>query len=169
MKNLFKHPYRVGTNQYKAKTKYRFWGSVAWLSAIILVTVIMGINAKQNQVVVNAAELIYITPTPTPKPEEMTEKEKIVAYIKEVFGKDADRAFKLLECENRSLNPNAINTAGNTPAGSRDIGIFQINEYWQGVNGKFLFDPKINVQIAYKIFKDSGYSFKMWTCDKPRN
>lgn len=168
MRNLFKHPYRQGTNQYQPKRHYRFWKDVSWLVLIMIAVSVVGYNAKQNQVIVNAAELIYITPTPfieNPTKDQQT----ISDYIKEVFGKDADRAFKLLECENRSLNPNAVNTAGNTPAGSRDIGVFQINEYWQGVNGKFLFNPKINVQIAYQIFKDSGYSFKMWACNSPRN
>lgn len=95
-----------------------------------------------------------------------TSSEGVEEIIREVFGKHSDKAFKLLECENKSLNPNAVNTAGNTPAGSRDIGVFQINEYWQGVNAKFLFDPELNVRIAWKIYEDSGYSFKMWTCGK---
>ena len=168
MRNLFTHPYKQGTNQYQPKRKYLFWKDLAWFSVIILITIIMGVSAKQNQIVVNATELIYITPTPFIE-NPTKDQQSIVDYIKEVFGKDADRAFKLLECENRSLNPSAVNTAGNTPVGSRDIGIFQINEYWQGVNGKFLFEPTINIQIAYKIFKDSGYTFKMWSCDKPRN
>lgn len=102
------------------------------------------------------------TPTPTPLPEQMAvEKE-----IRHVFGKYADQAFKVLKCENASLNPKAVNTAGNTPKGSRDIGVFQINEYWQGVNGKFLLEPDINVRIAYKIFKDNGHSWERWTCGR---
>lgn len=120
-----------------------------------------------------------ITPTPTisegqgsedmgsvPEPAVLGEYEEMRELIKEVFGDHADKAFKLLECENRGLDPKAVNTAGNYPEGSRDIGLFQINEYWQGVNAKFLFDAELNTRIAYKIFKDSDYTFKMWTCGK---
>lgn len=94
------------------------------------------------------------------------EKEKIKEMIKARFGEHYDKSMQLLSCENASLNPNAVNTAGNTPAGSRDIGIYQINEYWQGVHAKFLFDPETNIAIAWQIYKDSGYTFKMWTCGK---
>ncbi len=86
--------------------------------------------------------------------------------IDQVFGSDAPKAYKLLSCENSSLNPNAVNTAGNYPVGSRDIGIFQVNEFWQKVNAKFLFDPTINIQIAHKIYTDSGNNFSMWSCGK---
>jgi len=99
-----------------------------------------------------------ILPTPTPNPIEND--------IQQIFGDDAPKAFKLLSCENHSLNPNAVNTAGNYPAGSRDIGVFQINEFWQKVNAKFLFNPDINIRIAHQIYQDSGNSFRMWTCGR---
>lgn len=102
-------------------------------------------------------------PTPTPTP---TEKEQIEAYIKEVFGEDADKAFLVTGCENKALNPNAVNTAGNFPIGSRDIGVFQINEYWQRTQGKFLFNWKVNVEIAHQLFEENGKSFHLWTCGR---
>lgn len=93
--------------------------------------------------------------------------------IYKVFGPYGDRAMKLLTgkgCqENPSLNPKAINVNKDL-VGSKDFGVFQINNYWQGVtNTKFLLDPHINIRLAYKIFVDSGYSFKMWTCGKYHN
>jgi len=100
------------------------------------------------------------------QPEVSIAPSPIKDEIKQVFGNDADKAFKLLSCENGRLNPNAVNTAGNYPAGSRDIGVFQVNEYWQKVNAKFLFNPAINIRIAYQIYKDDGYSFHMWTCGR---
>lgn len=103
------------------------------------------------------------TPTATPTP---TQRDLIAAEIERVFGPDAPKAFKLLACENHALNPDAVNTAGNVPAGSRDIGVFQINEYWQKTQARFLFEPDINIRIAYKIFKDNGYSFERWTCGR---
>ncbi len=101
----------------------------------------------------------------TEEPEQ-SEHDQIVAYINEVFGDDADKAFKLLSCENASLNPNAVNTAGNTPAGSRDTGVFQINEYWQKVQYKFLLNWRVNVEIAHQLYRENGDSFKLWSCAK---
>lgn len=102
-------------------------------------------------------------PTPTPATESYT---KIASRIKKVFGPDSPKAFKLLSCENGLLNPDAVNTAGNFPLGSRDIGVFQINEYWQKVNAKFLFNPDINILIAHQIYEESGKNFKMWSCGR---
>jgi hypothetical protein len=96
----------------------------------------------------------------------LTEREQIVNYIHEVFGKDADKAFLVLSCENKRLSPNAVNTAGNYPVGSRDIGVFQINEHWQAVQGKFLFNWKINIEIAHQLYVENGNSFKLWTCGR---
>lgn len=101
------------------------------------------------------------TPTPTVDPNQAIKDE-----INDVFGKDADKAFRLLKCENSSLNPNAINTAGNYPKGSRDMGIFQINEYWEGVNGRFLLNPDINIRIAYQLYMENGRKFSLWTCGR---
>jgi len=99
-----------------------------------------------------------ITPTPSISP--------IHTEIEQVFGSDSPKAFKLLSCENSSLNPDAVNTAGNYPAGSRDIGVFQINEYWQKVNAKFLFNSDINIRMAYQLYKENGNSFRLWTCGR---
>jgi len=107
------------------------------------------------------------TPIPTTVPTPKTESyNQISGKIKKIFGPDAPKAFKLLSCENGLLNPDAVNTAGNFPIGSRDIGVFQINEYWQKVNAKFLFNPDINILIANQIYNESGKSFKMWSCGR---
>lgn len=99
--------------------------------------------------------------------EPQTQEEQIRAYIVEVFGaNDAKKAFQLLKCENGRLNPNAVNTTGNTPAGSRDIGVFQVNEFWQKTQGKFLFNWKINVEIAHQLYRENGNTFKLWSCGR---
>lgn len=119
-----------------------------------------------------------VTPTPTPGPIAVTasqkpilptlgtQREQVQEYIREVFGSDSIKAFKLLSCENSSMNPEQVNTYGNYPAGSRDIGVFMINEYWQQVNAKFLFNYKINVLIAKQLYSENGNSFKLWTCGR---
>jgi len=98
--------------------------------------------------------------------------------IKEVFGEHADKAFLILKgrgdgtcAENRYLDPKAKNRnwIKGQPGkySSTDWGVFQINDHWQGVtNTKFLLDPSINIRMAWRIFEDSGYTFKMWTCGK---
>lgn len=118
------------------------------------------------------AEMPMVSPVPAEFNIELTEKEEtpeqeqIRAYIKEVFGQDAGKAFQLLSCENSSLNPAAVNTAGNQPEGSRDTGVFQINEYWQKVQYRFLLNWKINIQIAHQIYVENGHSFERWTCGR---
>lgn len=86
-----------------------------------------------------------------------TEKEQIIAYIVEVFKEDAPDAFNVLFCENRGLNPRAVNLNKN---GTRDLGIFQLNDaYWGGEEN---FDWKLNIDKAHKIFEKQGW--KPWTC-----
>lgn len=89
--------------------------------------------------------------------EALTEKEQIIQYIVEVFGEDAPDAFSVLYCENRNLNPNAVNYNRN---GTRDLGIFQLNDqYWGGDEN---FNWKTNIDKAHKIFKNGGWS--QWSC-----
>lgn len=150
--------------------KVNTWRDIIVISFVVTIVTAVGMDRKPDVKIISPipvkafAEAI---PTPTPVIEiKTTEQQQIAEHIKEVFGEDADKAFKVLSCENKALRPDAVNTTGNSPAGSRDIGVFQINEYWQKVNGRFLFNPKVNVEIAYQIFKESGNSFKMWSCGK---
>jgi len=96
--------------------------------------------------------------------EPITDIEKEI-YM--VFGEEHfDKAMMIVDCENKEQDPKAVNVNTDTH-NSRDIGIFQINQYWQKVgNAKFLFDPAINIRIAWRIYENDGYSFKQWTCGK---
>lgn len=115
-------------------------------------------------------EMVYsepaITPTPSPSLEPSpspsiapkTQKEQITDYIHEVFKEDANDAFKVLECENKPLNPEAENWNRN---GTWDAGIFQINQ----VHGRSMQDMKNwkkNIDQAYKIFSKQGW--RPWAC-----
>jgi len=165
---------RRGSNQYRTKTHYKYEQPVMLVILIILLGVLVyaAISGLLNtKPAVTEANASYISPvataSATPTPTVTVEPSGDVAdMIRKTFGIHADKAFALLACENATLNPRAVNTAGNVPAGSRDIGVFQINSYWQGVHEKFLFDPQTNVQLAWQIYRDSGYSFKMWSCGK---
>lgn len=105
-----------------------------------------------------------LTPSPTPLPD--ASETTIDGYIVKVFGKDAPKAFLLLTCENSTHDPDLVNTAGNYPPGSRDIGVFMVNEYWQEVNPKYLFNWKINIHIAKQLYDENHGTFRMWTCGK---
>src|ERR1035437_8600897 len=87
-----------------------------------------------------------------------TEQQQIKAYIKEVFGDQADNAYKVLACENGRLNPKA---RGMNTNGTSDVGIFQINSV-HGVPESYLKDWRTNVDIAYQIYKGSGWG--AWSC-----
>jgi hypothetical protein len=171
--------YKKGSNQFKKKTRgFQFKGykEVAAILIFLLPVIYFGNQVERQKegnfvspLPADANTRIYVPVTgiPTPTIESPVEPHNaITEEINQVFGNDAPKAFQVLSCENHALNPNAVNTAGNYPVGSRDIGIFQINEYWQGVNAKFLFNPDINIRMAYQIYKDDGYSFKMWTCGR---
>ena len=157
----------------KMKRTLAQYGLFLFFTGIIFTPIAGWLNEDHTIVLANENPIQYpeITPEPT-KSTETSEQQEIKDYIAEVFGDDTEKAMLILtgndKCggENKTLNPKAINTYGNTPAGSRDIGIFQINEYHQDVNAKFLLDWKLNIQIAHKIYVDSGNNFKMWSAGK---
>lgn len=142
----------------------------AYLSAFFVASAISN-NTPVVSPLAENPEIIIHTPTPTtiPTPTETPQQIQIRDYIKQTFKNDSDYAFKILSCENPTLDPEKVNTAGNTPAGSRDIGVFQVNEFWQKIQGKFLFNWKINIEAAYQLFIEDHHSFKQWACDKKIN
>jgi len=104
-----------------------------------------------------ATQSSLIVAEPLSVPPVLTEKQEVINYIVEVFGEDAPDAFNVLFCENRNLNPEAVNHNRN---GSRDLGIFQLNDrYWGGEEN---FNWKTNIDKAKTIFDKQGW--KPWTC-----
>lgn len=164
---------RRGSNQYKIRRRSKREDAILLALCVISLGIMIylaiagllnyGAEASYVSPVASSSASLIESPSPTLTPEPSGD---VADMIRKTFGTHADKAFALLQCENASLNPKAVNTAGNTPAGSRDIGVFQINEFHQGVHSKFLFDPQTNVQIAWQIYRDSGYSFRMWSCGK---
>lgn len=104
--------------------------------------------------------VVYPTATPTP-----TTKEMIIAEIVEVFGEDAPDAFNVLYCENRGLNPEAINHNRN---GSIDYSIFQINDiHTKRFGNGFKTDWKENIRVARVLQKEQGW--RIWSCSERIN
>ncbi len=158
----------VGSNQFQIKRRgFQFKGyrEVGVICLLLMPIIYFGnqvAGQKEGKFVSPIPDNAYANTIVAPQRPHNSISEE----IDQVFGKDANQAFKLLSCENHALNPSAVNTAGNYPVGSRDIGIFQINEYWQKVNAKFLFNPDINIRMAHQIYEESGNSFKMWSCGR---
>lgn len=123
-----------------------------------------------------------ILPTASPVPETTESRaeelndgqDEVVGLIEEVFGEHTDKAMLLLKgrgpgtcAENPKLDPKAVNYN----RGSTDFGVFQINDHWNGFkqpsrNDDFLFDPEINVRIAWRLYEDNDYTFRLWTCGR---
>ena len=98
--------------------------------------------------------------------EPATEKEKIVLYIKQTFGKYSDSALKIAKCES-GLRPMAKNDNTQWGGVGVDRGIFQLNNVYQKIdNANFLYDYKLNINMAWVIFKSAGYNWHLWTCSK---
>lgn len=81
---------------------------------------------------------------------------EIEQYICTTFKAEYSNAMAILSCENKSLNPTAINHNSN---GSIDEGIFQINSIHGQSN---MFNYKKNIEFAYKLMKRDGW--QAWAC-----
>lgn len=161
-------------NRYPTSTL----GSVAWLLTILffIITPLAYLNHldKQMPVEAQAQELpqnrsypVIVTEpvTPSQPPSKggvqdsvlNEEQQKIITYIREVFGKDAEDAIKVARCES-GLRADAQGTNSNS---STDTGVFQINSV-HGINPAYLKDYRINIDVAYKMFKEQGWN--PWVC-----
>lgn len=156
--------------------------TINFLLAGMIVTLIAGVQIKTPDV---QAQDNKVFATSTPKVLEsttVTHKEVVEDtpenYIREVFGKHADKAFLLLKgngagscAENRTLDQNAKNRnwIKDKPGEywSTDWGIFQINDHFHPVEELNLrTDFKANIDYAWRMYKNNGYSFERWTCGR---
>ena len=90
-----------------------------------------------------------------------TEKCEILAYIVEKFQDDVDDAITIVnKCENSTFDQSRTNHNRN---GTIDYGVFQINDIHTARYGEaFKTDWKANVDVAYQIFQDRGWT--AWSC-----
>lgn len=82
------------------------------------------------------------------------------------FTGDAARIAFAVGMAESGGKPGLVNDKNNTPAGSRDRGLFQINDHWHpGVSDEEAFDPIRNAKYAYKI-SNGGKSWQPWSAYK---
>ena len=146
------------------KQNYKQW-IINFTLALLLVSMIAGAEVtfpKQEIEVLAKEETEALESTTEVQNTIVEEVETPETYIKKVFGNEqGERAIKMLkECENKSLRIDATNWNKN---GTWDKGLFQINQI-HGYTEEQLFDYKFNIEVAYKIYKNAGYSFSPWTC-----
>jgi hypothetical protein len=70
--------------------------------------------------------------------------------IRGVFGKDAPTALRVAKCES-GYNPKAKNGT------SSARGVFQVMQSWHQINEKWLYNPGINIRVAYQLFQEQGW------------
>ena len=127
-----------------------------YLLTLIMIGMYLPLLVMQNVAFAPKAEAELNGYLKVEKP--VTQRDQIIDYIYQVFGDQADNAFKVLACENHGLNPNA---QGHNTDGSVDTGIFQVNSI-HGVPASYLKNWRVNVDVAYQIYKGSGWG--AWSC-----
>jgi|ERR1035437_290904 hypothetical protein len=129
-----------------------------WTLALIMIAIYLPLYFFTPVAFAPKAQAIYFE-------HPQTEREQIINYITDVFGKDAPQALMIARCES-GLRPNALNDNTTWGGVSQDLGLFQINKQYQGVtNPSFLYDWKINTLMAKQIFDNRG-NWGAWTCSR---
>jgi len=98
------------------------------------------------------------------KVEDLSVEGQIRAIAEEKGFKWADYLVRLANCESK-LKPNNSNSKGNTPAGSVDRGLFQINSYWhKEVSDACAYDIRCSTEWTIGMIEAGRQS--AWVCDR---
>lgn len=106
-------------------------------------------------------ETVVAAPEPIKAPETAPQPQGCEAYRHLVarYTWDQDVAYAVMQAENRSCDPNVTSPVNKN--GSVDRGLFQVNSiHADMVDGDLsrLYDPATNVEIAYRIYRGSGWT-----------
>lgn len=107
---------------------------------------------------------LEVTPTATETPVALLPELSIKDRIRKRFGVYAEKAIRIAGCETgHTFDPHATGRAG-------EIGLYQIHPIhttWinrLGYSFYDLYDPDINIEIAYQLSK-GGTDWSHWTCN----
>lgn len=157
-------------SRYVHQTKYNILFIITVLMACVTAYVLLGVGADAVKAWntplhplsdISIVEIEVDKPVPVPWSNCKTEKCKILAYIVDVFQDDsADAITMVRKCENSTFE---MRRGGQNSNGTYDWGTFQINEIHVARYGDgFKTDWKENVDVAYQIFLDRGWT--AWSC-----
>lgn len=107
----------------------------------------------------NFSERYYMHRLTEPKPSVETQIRDIARRLNFRW---PNYLVKLAFCES-GLDPLAVNTTGNYPAGSRDLGLYQINDYWHNVSDDCAFDVVCATEWTINRI-NAGYQ-QEWVCN----
>lgn len=134
--------------------------------ASLFVTLFVCYDIAHTEKPVMAQEVVE-SPVTSPSPTTAPIPTDIVGYINYKFGEHSDDAFKVLSCENKSLNPNAINDNRTWGGVGVDRGYWQISNYYHPhVSDWCASDVKCSTDYAYRMWLNDGESFRRWTCGR---
>lgn len=132
---------------------YIYFPLIGWLKSASVITFENPNFKREASIVVYAKE-----PSKETTETVVSQKEEIVNYIKELFGKDSRVALAVARCES-GFNPKAMNDNTTWGGVGRDWGIFQINDVYHA--NKVLDVSKLswkgNIELAKIIFDKSGW------------
>lgn len=129
------------------------------LVLLIVITCLMGSYVARRRIISPVGDnpiikVVYAS-------EEVSELEKIVAYITKKFAPEGKHVVvQAINCfySESGLRSNAVGVNKN---GSNDVGVAQINSI-HGMSTEDRMDYKKNIDKAYKIYKSRGNNFDAW-------
>lgn len=171
---------RRGSNQHRAQWRWSpefirdFWT----ITALVAIACLVVVKLPSPKVISPLAEPVYAwsspepTPTQTPAPQQTLEQ-KILIYLVQVFGDDADKAIVMIKtCENGTFSPTRMSGVNFHKDGRKtiDVGVMQINVDVENTKEiERLKDYKYNIDRGYEKYKMGDgrkhrNSFYLWTC-----
>lgn len=115
-------------------------------------------TSSQRQAEFDNTQIEVITPTPTPTPSEQSgvvtgPQDYIIAKIRSTFKEDPDTAVAVALAENTTMQYDRWSYSGCC------VGIFQIHTvHIDKFDGKPMEDVDANIEVAYKIYKQQGWT-----------
>jgi len=107
---------------------------------------------------------VTIVPLQSKNIQAMPIEAEIRAIADELNFQWPDFLVKLAHCES-SMDPKASNSKGNTPAGSIDRGVFQINNYWhKNISDECAYNVRCSTEYTIKLINEGKQH--LWTCNK---